>query len=261
MQDDLSSLLIETGILASSAQEDFKKRFWDNYINYLRQYNDILRKLHKMGLFKDISEIEAVPEGNRAYMHHGFSSEEQTKLREIANAALFLEAKLKLLVSKEQNPRVKETGFQRVEHLCSRFHIVARQILKRHENRRTLEIKDEYDVQDLMHTLLRIYFDDIRVEEWTPKYAGSASRMDFVLKEEQIVIETKMTRAGLETKQIGEELIIDIMKYKNSADCKTLVCFVYDPEGRIANPRGIETDLERASNELQIKVLIRPTGG
>ncbi|HEV2862234.1 MAG TPA: hypothetical protein VGX48_14580, partial [Pyrinomonadaceae bacterium] len=52
--------------------------------------------------------------------------------------------------------------------LCSRFHTVARQLRQRHKRRETLDISDEYDVQDVLHALLRIYFDDIREEEHTP---------------------------------------------------------------------------------------------
>jgi DNA-binding sugar fermentation-stimulating protein len=58
-------------------------------------------------------------------------------------------------------------------------------------NRNTIEIEDEYDVQDLFHALLKLYFDDIRPEEYTPSYGGSASRVDFLLKDEQIIIEIK----------------------------------------------------------------------
>jgi len=80
--------------------------------------------------------------------------------------------------------------------ICNRFTRVARQLLHRRENRSTLESKDEYDVQDLLHALLQIYFDDIRPEEWTPSYGGGSSRMDF-LKDHAIVVEVKMTRTGL----------------------------------------------------------------
>lgn len=124
----------------------------------------------------------------------------------------------------------------------------------------TIEVEDEYDVQDLMHALLMLDFEDIRVEEWTPSYAGGSVRMDFLLKREQIVIEIKKTRKGLAAREIGEQLIIDIEKYKEHPDCKTLVCFVYDPEGRIANPRGVETDLEACNKDITLRVLIRPTG-
>ncbi len=78
------------------------------------------------------------------------------------------------------------------------------------ENRETLKIEDEYDVQDLLHALLLLYFDDVRTEEWTPSYAGKSSRMDFLLKNERVVIEVKKTRLGLADKELGDQLIIDV---------------------------------------------------
>ncbi|MEI6002257.1 hypothetical protein H3V53_35580 [Paraburkholderia bengalensis] len=35
---------------------------------------------------------------------------------------------------------------------------------------------DEYDVQDLLHGVLHLEFDDIRPEEWCPSYAGTGTR-------------------------------------------------------------------------------------
>jgi hypothetical protein len=82
--------------------------------------------------------------------------------------------------------------------------------------------------------------------------------MDFLLKPEQIIIEIKKTRKGLGAKEVGSQLIDDIERYQNHPDCKVLICFVYDPEGRIANPRGIESDLSRVKENLTVQVLIRP---
>ena len=84
--------------------------------------------------------------------------------------------------------------------------------------------------------------------------------MDFLLKKEGIVIETKKTRSNLSGKQIGEELIIDIEKYKTHRDCRFLLCFVYDPEEMISNREGIEKDLSKENKKLTVRVLIRPTG-
>jgi hypothetical protein len=148
--------------------------------------------------------------------------------------------------------------FDPVLRLCIRFHEVAKQLRIRHDHRTTIDIQDEYDVQDLMHALLRIFFEDVRHEEWTPSYAGGAARMDFLLPDEQTVLETKKTRNGLGSKEIGEELIIDIAKYQQHPKCKRLICFVYDPEGRISNPRGLEKDLSKKHGELQVAVLIVP---
>ncbi|MCC5653923.1 hypothetical protein LC609_29930 [Nostoc sp. XA013] len=146
-----------------------------------------------------------------------------------------------------------------IEVLLKRFHLVARQLRERHNERSTLQIEDEYDVQDLLHALLKIDFEDIRAEEVCPSYAGGSSRVDFLLKQQNIMLEVKKTRKGLEAKEIGQELIIDIARYSDHPDLKTLVCFVYDPEMRIGNPKGLATDLEkRSTDNLKVKVFIFP---
>lgn len=61
------------------------------------------------------------------------------------------------------------------------FSNFAGQLSKRHNNRASIEIYDEYDVQDLLHAILLLYFDDVRAEEWIPSYAGGNKRMDFLL--------------------------------------------------------------------------------
>ncbi|MCW5235839.1 hypothetical protein D5047_05810 [Verminephrobacter eiseniae] len=145
-----------------------------------------------------------------------------------------------------------------LEHVCLRFHMVARQLRVRHSNRTTLEIDDEYDVQDLLHTLLKLNFDDVRREEWTPSYAGGSARADFLLKKEGIVIEAKKTRQGLSVSDIGVQLLVDISRYQAHPDCKQLVCFIYDPEGRIGNPVGLERDIERSSAKMAVRTIVGP---
>jgi hypothetical protein len=123
-----------------------------------------------------------------------------------------------------------------------------------------LHIKDEYDTQDLLHALLHLHFDDIRAEEWTPSYAGGCSRVDFLLKTEGVIIEVKKTRSTLTARNIGAELIVDCQRYRAHPDCKKLLCFVYDPEGWISSPRGLENDLKRKDDDFEVKVLVMPTG-
>lgn len=146
---------------------------------------------------------------------------------------------------------------QTLEILFSRFHKVAKQLRARYNNRSTLEIEDEYDVQDLLRALLQLYFDDVRKEEWTPSYAGGCSREDFCLKSEKVVIEIKKTRPSMKDKDLGEQLIIDIEKYKSHPDCNSLICFIYDPEGRIENPQGIMNDLN-SKHKGFAKIIIKP---
>lgn len=145
----------------------------------------------------------------------------------------------------------------KIELLAQRFGLIARSLAQRGRNRTPLTIEDEYDVQYLFKGLLKLFFDDIRPEEWTPSYAGKSTRMDFLIKSEQIVIELKMTRAGLKTaKQVGEELIIDIYHYRYHADCKTLVAFVYDPERYVEEPRSLENDLSKMMDGMPVKVIV-----
>ncbi|MFC1908408.1 hypothetical protein ACFLXD_00810 [Chloroflexota bacterium] len=159
----------------------------------------------------------------------------------------------------KKKPEGKDDILDNLERIFIRFQQVARQMSRRHASRPTLDITDEFDVQDLLHALLRIYCDDIRSEEWTPSYAGSSSRMDFLLKGEQVVVETKKTRDNLRDKEIGEELIVDIQKYSEHPDCNNLVCFIYDPDGKIVNPTGLENDLNKLSNDnLQVNTFVFP---
>lgn len=145
-----------------------------------------------------------------------------------------------------------------IEQLCDRFHLVVRQLRHRSRGRHPFHVEDEYDVQDLLHALLWIDFEDVRVEEYTPSYAGKSSRLDFLLKQEKLVVEAKKTRLGLDAKELGTQLIEDIARYEAHPDCQTLVCFVYDPEAHIANPRGIEADLSREESPFPVRVFIRP---
>lgn len=188
----------------------------------------------------------------------GFSTPVPSHCENCGEAFLWTKEKSQLAGHAEGDAEIDHLKL--VEQICSRFHLVARQLKSRYSDRETLAIEDEYDVQDLLHSLLHIYFDDIRPEEWTPSYAGGCSRVDFLLKQEQIIIEVKKTRKTLKAKDIGEQLIVDSKRYRSHPDCKRLLCFVYDPDGWVSNPRGLENDLNEKDNDFEVKVLIVPKG-
>lgn len=153
----------------------------------------------------------------------------------------------------------EEKPIELLQRIFSKFPSIVKQLGRRHDNRQTIDVSDEYDVQDLLRSLLTLYFDDIRGEEWTPSYAGKSARMDFLLKEENIVLEVKMTRKGLGEKEIGDQLLVDIERYKEHKNCRTLVCFIYDPDGRVVNAKGLINDLTKQSREdLKVMVFINP---
>lgn len=143
--------------------------------------------------------------------------------------------------------------------LLNRFHKVAQAIRDRHNNKETIIIQNEYDVQDLSNGLLQIYFDDIRKEEFSPSHAGANSRLDFVLRNEKIIVEIKMTSESLTINKLGQDLLVDIGRYKEYPDCNDLVIFIYDKGDFIRNKIGFINDLQKQStNKLKVTVVISP---
>jgi hypothetical protein len=171
-------------------------------------------------------------------------------------------AQLKRLAAREKPPAPtppEPTALSTVEKILHRFHKVAMKLRNRRDPRPPLTMDDEYDVQYLLHALLLVSFRDVRPEEYGPSVAGGSPRLDFLLKEEQIVIEVKRTRSTLTDREVGNELLADIPRYQAHADCKTLVCFVYDPDGHIRNAPGLTSDLEKQSSAaLKVRVLVVP---
>jgi hypothetical protein len=136
---------------------------------------------------------------------------------------------------------------QTVATVARRSLDVYREFQSRHGGRPPLA--DEHDDQDFIRGLLRMFFDDIRSEDYVPSYAGGNARIDFFLPRERLAIELKHTRAGLNDKTLGEELLIDVGRYSARSDVRHLVCLVFDYDGRLRNPRGLEGDISRISTQ------------
>ena len=255
MGKKISEMLADLEILVNSSEEDFRNENYFPYEKYLEEYNSILSNLHEFGLFEDLIQIQDIPRGYKAG-GSGVTKFEVAKNREIVNESKKLLHRVKTHIGPEET---KIDTTRTLELIFSKFHTIVRQLRDRYSNRTTLEVDDEYDVQDLLHVLLKIYFQDIRPEETTPSYAGSSKRMDFLLKSEKVVIEVKKTRKTLTAKEVGEQLLVDIATYSEHPDCNLLVCFIYDPKGIIGNPVGLENDLTQQSNDnLKVVVYIYP---
>ncbi|MBH0205404.1 MAG: hypothetical protein HP498_06220 [Nitrospira sp.] len=155
-------------------------------------------------------------------------------------------------------PLSEQETLKLVRKVCLRLHAVARQLRLRKDSRPTVEIEDDYDLQDLLRALLKMEFDEVGTDEWTPPYSGSVPRTTLLLNREQIAIVAKKTRSGMTTKEIAEQVSADSAFYSARNRCTTLFCFVYDPEGRIGSPKRLETDLTRVSDRYNVEVLVAP---
>jgi len=144
--------------------------------------------------------------------------------------------------------------------LCRRFPLFIDRLQARQRQRPGYSVKDEYDVQYLLHAVLTLHFEDVRPEEWTPSYAGNSSRIDFLLPRERTIIEAKMTRLGLGQKEVANELIIDVARYASAPHVDNLVCLIYDPTRRCTNPSALEDDLARSGGPLKVAAVVCPRG-
>lgn len=157
--------------------------------------------------------------------------------------------------TKEQDP---QDPMESIRKVCLRFHAVTRQLRLRKDYRATLEVDDEYDLQDLLCALLKVEFDEVGTDEWTPPYTAGAPRTTFLIHREQIAVVAKKTRPGLSTKELTDQVAADSSRYATRDKCTTLFCFIYDPEGRIGSPKRLETDLTSVSDRYMIEVLVAP---
>jgi hypothetical protein len=67
-----------------------------------------------------------------------------------------------------------------------------------------------------------------------------------------------MTRKGLGQKELVSQLAVDILRYQAHQDCKTLLCFVFDPTGHCPSPQALENDLTKAHGNLNVIVIVQP---
>lgn len=134
-------------------------------------------------------------------------------------------------------------------------------LTNRKHTRPDFKVAKEYDLQDLLHVILKPFYPDIEPEEYSLKRAGSQKRPDFVIKGLETVIETKIIRDLKHSKSIADELDIDIRNYVSHPHCSYLFCFVYDPKRLIRDPRRIEEDLSGENTHkgkvIDVQVLIR----
>lgn len=126
----------------------------------------------------------------------------------------------------------------------------------RRKGKPIVQFSDEYDIQDLFHTLLLPWVNDIRAEEHTPSFAGASARPDFELREHSIICELKYVRDRSHAKRVCDELLVDISRYGETGDWQTLYIIVYDPGKHLRNPAGLKSDLESKSEKLNVNAFI-----
>ncbi|HSN03677.1 MAG TPA: hypothetical protein VLS44_01755, partial [Nitrospira sp.] len=158
----------------------------------------------------------------------------------------------------EKGPEADPDPLPALRKICTRFHAVARQLRLRKDYRATLEVDDDYDLQDLLCALLKFEFEEVGSDEWTPPYTAGAPRTALLIDKERTVVIAKKTRPGLTAKDLTEQIAADRQRYAARTHCTNLFCFIYDPEGRIGSPKRLETDLTSVSDNFTVDALVAP---
>ena len=150
--------------------------------------------------------------------------------------------------TKLQKP-TKRPALAVLENLLHRLPLAVRQLRTRHDVRPPFRVVDEYDLEDLLRSLLPLHFEDVRPECRTPSYAAG-TRTDFLLATERIALTIKWARP-----HVVDQVVEDTGYYANERNCRTLVVFIYDPEAKLGDavPSTIAQD---DCEEIEIRCVV-----
>lgn len=136
-----------------------------------------------------------------------------------------------------------------LNHIFTRFPHLVKRLAQRYDERSTLGITDEHDLQDFMQVLLAMFFDPIDVVENKAMHNYGGLKSDLLLRNEKIVLVFKMTNSLLKNAKLIEHLESDIETYTQRPNCDTLAYFIYDPDNLLTNPREFKDQLEGFAND------------
>ncbi|EPR8030844.1 hypothetical protein N8S56_17550 [Enterobacter hormaechei subsp. hoffmannii] len=147
---------------------------------------------------------------------------------------------------------------EKLKMILKKFNAFQLVINNRYNGRCGIKINDEYDVQDLLHAILVLHFDDLQKESAAPFYLGSSSRIDFLIRDNGIAIEAKKTNKHLRDRMLADQIISDIHRYQSHPVCQHIIFFIYDPDHFIKNPVGLQNDINKIQSNITSHLIITP---
>jgi hypothetical protein len=142
-----------------------------------------------------------------------------------------------------------------LETFLRRLPRAIRQLRDRHGTRPPFRVADEHDLEDLLRALLPLHFDDVRPESRTPRYAPD-TRTDFLLRAHELAVAVKLVKEALPLPNLSDQLEEDAAHYARQRFRGALYAFVYDPEGRVADPTSLERVAARRDGEVEVRCVV-----
>jgi hypothetical protein len=142
-----------------------------------------------------------------------------------------------------------------LESLLRRLPLVARQLRARTGSGVPFRIEEQRDLEDLVRALLPIHFDEICLEGRTPHY-DTGTRTDFLLHAGAVALTAKLVGRDRDERRLAAELEEDAAYYQKRTGCRTLVCLLFDLEGRLADRLRLEAVWSRAHGDLTVRCVL-----
>jgi hypothetical protein len=142
-----------------------------------------------------------------------------------------------------------------LEAFLRRLPRVVRGLRSRHADRPAFNVVDEFDLEDLLRALLPLHFDEVRLVRRTPLYSA-ATRTDFLLPKEEILLTVKRAAPGQGERELTEQIQADVAHYAAHQERTTLVAFVHDPERLLRDPELLEHARTRVADVPTLRCII-----
>ncbi len=157
------------------------------------------------------------------------------------------------------SPTPTAEALPRLEALLRRLPRVARQLRSRHADRPPFRLVDDYDLEDLLRALLALEFEVVRSESRTPTYAAGVRtdwRLPPVDSGPALVLTAKRITAALTERELARQLEEDVGYYARRGADGVLVIYLYDPEGLLPDPAGLEAMWSRRDGDLEVRCIL-----
>lgn len=156
---------------------------------------------------------------------------------------------------------INKSADEVVRDILNNFSNAIQKIIKnRRKDHSNFEIKDEYDVQDILYVILKSVFPNLRDEDAIGKVGAKTTKIDLIIREERILVEVKMIKEkdSNETHFI-EQLKADFESYHECKWLRKLFCFVYDPYKKtrdISNFNDLNGERTKGEHNFNVEVIL-----
>jgi hypothetical protein len=123
----------------------------------------------------------------------------------------------------------------------------------RHGDRPAFSVRDEFDLEDLTRSVLPLFFDTIRPESRTPRYA-SATRTDLLLPDERLAIVLKWIGSA-QAAALADQWAEDLLYYEQRG-YGAVLGLVADPGASLPDAGVLEHAWSRTEGHVRLNVII-----